>query len=114
MQELKSLLLWIKDETIKNPEEKISFELYTKDNNVCFNLDTNSDNLNNYLNNSFQQKINNSNILKTWYNNQINAYKEISKDENLCINMDTICLLSKQEAEKIVEKRMIKQKMNKK
>lgn len=104
LRELKSFLKWIKEESIKNPNNVIKLSLTRESNNVKFNLISDSDILEKELNQKMDVKVASSQVLTQWVKNQKEGFKEIQKECNdLFISMNSLSLMSLDEQTKVLE-----------
>jgi hypothetical protein len=106
LKELETLLTWISDQTINNPQDTIKINLSRNKKEVDFNISSTSQDLQERLQKEFSEKIESSPVLSSWSNNQKQGFKLVEKRLSiLWYGMDTLTLLGLDDRKKVIEER---------
>lgn len=105
--ELKNLLIFIKEEAIKNSQEKIKLCL-DKTEKITFTIICTSEKLEKELNTRFNQDIEKSKILTQWVENQKKGFANIVKNNNnISFLMDSLVLMSLDEQANLLNNKKV-------
>lgn len=104
LQELKELLTWVKDEALKNPTHKVKLVLDRWHGTTNFKIVSNSKDLEKKLQEELSEKINQSETLTQWVENQKSGFKKIERRcKDLFIGMDSLSLMNMKEQQFIFD-----------
>lgn len=103
--ELKELLVWLKDESLKHPQYKVKLALSRDDTNTEIKISSSSSVLQQQLQNQLDNTINASPVLQAWAKNQKESFLLTEKHcSSLFASMDCSSLLNMSEKIKMAEK----------